>query len=47
MRKSARTTTGRGPDRGPDRRGATLLVSIAILTLLAVFSIAFVQLVNF
>lgn len=29
------------------RRGATLLVSIAILTLLAVFSIAFVQLVNF
>lgn len=29
------------------RRGATLLVSIAILTLLAVFSIAFVRLVNF
>lgn len=33
--------------RAAKRRGATLLVSIAILTLLAVFSIAFVQLVNF
>lgn len=33
--------------RASRERGATLLVSIAILTLLAVFSIAFVQLVNF
>jgi hypothetical protein len=36
-----------GPGRTRNRRGATLLVSIAILTLLAVFSVAFVQLVNF
>lgn len=40
----ARTIKGTGQQK---RRGATLLVSIAILTLLSVFAIAFVQLVNF
>lgn len=41
------TPPSASPRRKHDRRGATLLVSIAILTLLAVFSIAFVNLVNF